>query len=186
MTSTFNFDFLTLQPSEMVRAIIIAACVLLAAGQEELNDHADKAKAVRMRTSRQLKEIFDDLGISYSSSMAVKELREIALEEDAVTRYEEKYPEKKKKKRAPGGFGGGGIPEGVDPKAWADVLSRMGGDFSQEQDPEKRRILEKLQQKGMNLGGQDMDIEQLRKLEQMLDGISAQGFPGSDEPKDDL
>tara|TARA_B110000046_G_C12775752_1_gene306823 strand:+ start:65 stop:349 length:285 start_codon:yes stop_codon:yes gene_type:complete len=41
--------------------------------------------------------------------------------------------------------------------------AQMRGDFSSEQDPEKRRILEKLRAKGMSFGSQsNMDIEQAR------------------------
>ena len=61
--------------------------------------------------SRQLKEIFDELGIAYSKSAKTEELRKLAYKEDAVTKGEEKHPEKKRKPRpAGGGGGGGGIP----------------------------------------------------------------------------
>lgn len=90
----------------IVRATIV---LLLAAA---LADDEAAAKAVRMRTTRQLKEILDDLNIKYPKNADKDALRELALEEDAVTKYEEKYPEKKKKK-ATGGMPGmpGGMPD---------------------------------------------------------------------------
>ena len=132
-------------------------------------------KAIRMRTSRQLKEIFDDLGIKYSKSAKTDDLRKLAYKEDAVARYEEKHPEKKRKK--PKGVPGGGIPGmdgfnfGGDPKM-DDLLRQMRGDFSGETDPERRRILEKLAKRGMSFGGgSNMDTEQLKKMESMFDNI---------------
>ena len=48
----------------------------------------------------------------------------------------------------------------------------MKGDFSNEPDPEKRRILEKLSKRGMHLGGgKEQTLESLRDMEKMLDGL---------------
>ena len=72
------------------------------------------------------------------------------------------------------GFDGGG-----DPKI-QEMLRQMRGDFSGEKDPERRRILEKLKRKGMSFGGgNDMDIEQLRNMEKMMDGLGSGGFGGA-------
>ena len=44
------------------------------------------------------------------------------------------------------------------------------------QDPERRRILEKLAKKGMSFGGgSSMDTEQLRNMEKMMDGLGGGG-----------
>ena len=87
-----------------------AVALLFAAAA--LADDDAAAKAVRMRTTRQLKEILDDLEIKYPKNADKDALRELALEEDAITKYEEKHPEKKKKK-ATGGMPGmpGGMPD---------------------------------------------------------------------------
>jgi len=172
-------------------ACVLAALVLCTDGRTTEEKEA-KQKAIRMRTSRQLKEIFDDLSITYKKSDKVDELRKIAYKEDAVTRYEEKYPEKKRK--TPKGVPGGGIPGmdgfggGGDPKM-EEMLRQMRGDFSGETDPERRRILEKLAKKGMSFGGgSSMDTEQLRNMEKMLDGMGdfkgagASTPPGEAEP----
>ena len=92
----------------IVRTTILA--LLLAAAA--LADDEAAAKAVRMRTTRQLKEILDDLNIKYPKNADKDALRELALEEDAIAKYEEKHPEKKKKK-ATGGMPGmpGGMPD---------------------------------------------------------------------------
>lgn len=137
-----------------------------------------------MKTSRQLKEIFDDLGIKYSKSAKVDDLRKLAYKEDAVTKWETKYPAKKRK--PPKGTPGGGIPgmDGFNPSGdpkMDDLLRQMRGDFSGEKDPERRRILEKLAKRGMSFGGgSTMDTEQLRNMEKMMDGINMDGFKGGD------
>jgi len=70
--------------------------------------------------------------------------------------------------------------------------AQMRGDFSSEQDPEKRRILEKLRAKGMSFGSQsNMDIEQLRDLEGAVGAMSGRfrtpgDGAGADEEKEEL
>ena len=94
----------------------------------------------------------------------------------------------RKKRPSSGGGGGGGFgggipgmenmkaPDGMDQDKWEDMLAQMRGDFSREKDPERRRILEKLKRKGMSFGGgNDMDIEQLRNMEKMMDGLGSGG-----------
>lgn len=129
-------------------------------------------KTIRMKTSRQLKEIFDELGIDHKG-LSKDDLKKKAYKEDAIPRWETLHPDKKRKpaKGAPpdfaGGFDGGGSG---DPKI-EELMRQMRGDFSGEKDPERRRILEKLQKKGMSFGGgNDMDLEQLRNMEKMMDG----------------
>ena len=111
-------------------------------------------------------------------------LRERALEEDAIERYEKLHPEKARKPRPRGGGAGGfpdmAAPDGMDPAEWARMMAQMRGDFSHEKDPEKRKILSKLKASGMSFaGGSDMDIEQLRNMEKMMDGLGSGGFGGA-------
>ena len=141
----------------MLLAVMVASC--------EASDEEAKAKAVRMKTTRQLRQIFDELGIDAPASLSKDEMRELALQEDAISRWEELHPEKKRRPRAAGGggmdFGDMKTPEGMDPLQWAKLKAQMSGDFSHEADPEKRRILEKLKASGISFGGaSDMDIEQ--------------------------
>ena len=123
---------------------------------------------------RQLKEIFDELGIEHKG-LSKDDLKKLAYKENAVGRWEELHPEKKRKPpKGDGGFGG--IPGmdgfgGGDPKM-EELLRQMKGDFSAEKDPERRRILEKLAKRGMSFGGgNNMDTEQLRQMEKMLHGL---------------
>ena len=96
---------------------------------------------------RQLKEIFDELGIDHKG-LSKEDLKKKAYKEDAVKRWETLHPEKAYKK--PKGTPGGGLPGGGfdfgggsgDPKM-EELLRQMRGDVSGETDPEKRRILEK-------------------------------------------
>merc|ERR1719240_1811970 len=102
------------------RSWLLVLLMALGALSRTTEEKEAMQKAIRMRTSRQLKEIFDDLGIKYSKKAKTDELRKLAYKEDAVTRYEEKHPDKKRKK--PVGTGGSGIPgmdgfnTGGDPK----------------------------------------------------------------------
>ena len=87
-------------------------------------------QAIRMKTTRQLKEIFEELGIDSKGSK--DELQKRAYKEDAITRWEELHPEKKRKPRPAGGGGKGGggfpnmgAPEGTDPGQWEDMMRQM-------------------------------------------------------------
>ena len=169
---------------------IVALLAVFAVGDD---DDAAKAKAVRMKTSRQLKEILTELDIEHSG-LDKDGLRELALKEDAVSRWEEIHPEKKRKPRAAGGGGGGGgipgldgmeAPEGMDPLQWERLMAQMRGDHSHEKDPEKRRILEKLQKMGMSFGGgSDMSLEQLQNLEKTMGNLG--DLRSKDAPKDEV
>eukprot|EP00324_Dicrateria_rotunda_P000474 CAMPEP_0206166062 /NCGR_PEP_ID=MMETSP1474-20131121/22677_1 /ASSEMBLY_ACC=CAM_ASM_001110 /TAXON_ID=97495 /ORGANISM="Imantonia sp., Strain RCC918" /LENGTH=201 /DNA_ID=CAMNT_0053569829 /DNA_START=1 /DNA_END=606 /DNA_ORIENTATION=- len=185
-----------------MRLLVLTACLLLLTDARTAAEKETMQKAIRMKTSRQLKEIFDELGIDHKG-LDKDALRKKAYKEDAVGRWEELHPDKKPKPRsAPGGGGGGGgggmpdfggkAPEGYDQAAWEKLMAQMRGDFGHEKDPEKRRILEKLKAKGMSFGGQsDMDIEQLRNMEKMMDGLGSGGFgagtgagPGASDERD--
>ena len=162
------------------RSMMLIACLLSAVHGRTAEEKDAMKKSIRMKTTRQLKEIFDELEISHKG-LSKEDLQTKAYKEDAVTRWETLHPEKKKKPRSAsrsGGGGSGGIPgmetpEGTDPGKWEDMMRQMKGDFTGEADPEKRRILEKLAKKGMSFGGgNDMDLEQLKNMEKMMDGIN--------------
>ena len=170
----------------MRRTLLLLLCALGALARTTEEKEA-MHKAIRMRTSRQLKEIFDDLGIKYGKSDKVDALRSLAYKENAVGRYEEKHPEKKRKtpKGSTGMPGLDGMNFGGDPKM-EDLMRQMRGDFSGEKDPERRRILEKLAKKGMSFGGgSSMDTEQLKNMEKMMDGMKSGAAAGA-APEDDL
>ena len=157
-------------------ALLVLVAISTAAGKTTAEKEAAH-KAIRMKTTRQLKEIFDDLGIDHKG-LSKDEMKKKAYKEDAIARWEEKYPEKKKKPRPPGAGTGGGYPD-MGGGQYDDLLRQMKGDFSGEKDPERRRILEKLAKKGMSFGGgANMDTEQLRNMEKMLDGINMGGMGG--------
>ena len=141
----------------LLRRISVLFAVLAVVLAEE-----DAAKAVRMKTSRQLREILHELDIDAPASLSKDDLRKLALDTNAIPRWEELHPEKKRRPRAAtGGIDGMAPPEGMSADEWANIMGKMRGDFSHEPDPEKRRILEKLKAKGISFGGgSDMDIEQ--------------------------
>ena len=59
-------------------------------------DRAAAEKAVRMKTTRQLKEILTELEIKFPKDADKEDLKELALKHDAIARWEELHPEKKK------------------------------------------------------------------------------------------
>lgn len=91
---------------------------------------------------RQLKEIFDELGVSHKG-LDKDGLRKLAYKENAVGRWEELHPEKKAKPRSSSGGGGGGggykggdfggkAPDGMDPLEWEKLMGQMKGNFAHE------------------------------------------------------
>ena len=162
-------------------------CLLAAASARTTAEKEEAQKAIRMKTTRQLKEIFDGAGIDYTG------LAKEGLQKLAYKNYDALKDKLERKKRPSSGGGGGGgfgggipgmenmkAPDGMDQDKWEDMLAQMRGDFSREKDPERRRILEKLKRKGMSFGGgNDMDIEQLRNMEKMMDGLGSGGFGGT-------
>ena len=157
-----------------VLLVVVGLALIVAGRTQEEKELA--LKAIRMKTTRQLKEIFDELGIDHKG-LNKDELKKKAYKEDAVGRWEKLHPEKAYKR--PKGTPGGGIPGldgmdfGNDPKM-AEMLKQMRGDFSGEKDPERRRLLEKLSKMGMSFGGgNNMDTEQLRNMVNMMDGIKS-------------
>ena len=158
-----------------MRSRIFLLAIFLALATCRTTEEKEQAqKAIRMKTSRQLKEIFDELGISHKG-LDKEQLKKVAYKEDAVARWEELHPEKKRNPNPKGGmpdYGPGGGDFGPGGK-YEDMMRQMRGDFSAEKDPERRRILEKLQRKGMSFaGGSGQSTEELRKMEKMFDGLN--------------
>ena len=132
-----------------MRLLVLTACLLLLTDARTAAEKETMQKAIRMKTSRQLKEIFDELGIDHKG-LDKDALRKKAYKEDAVGRWEELHPDKKPKPRsAPGGGGGSGgggmpdfggkAPEGYDQAAWEKLMAQMRGDFSHEKASRRRR-----------------------------------------------
>ena len=67
-------------------------------------------KAIRMKTTRQLREILTEAGIEFKTGASKEEMRALVWEHDALSIYEAAHPEKAKKKgtKGRGGRGGGG------------------------------------------------------------------------------
>ena len=70
--------------------ILMLACALLngASAADE-----DKAKAVRMKTTSQLKAILSELKIKYPKDADKEKLRSLAVKHDAVSKWEELHPD---------------------------------------------------------------------------------------------
>lgn len=151
----------------VVWLLLVSTTTVLGEDEED-----EKRRAIRLKTTGQLKKIFAELEINYQETMTKTQLQELAFEEDAVERWLELHPEKRRKTtpkaEAP--------PEGMDPTQWERIMAQMRGDkqanFDHIADPERRAILTKLAAAGLALpGSEDMDMEKLRNLSKILDDI---------------
>mmetsp|Transcript_13679 Transcript_13679/g.26105 ORF Transcript_13679/g.26105 Transcript_13679/m.26105 type:complete len:194 (-) Transcript_13679:106-687(-) len=167
---------------------LLALALVLAAVAVEIDGLTEEElrKAIRMKTSRQLKAVFEELDEDIPPKTSKAALRDLAFETPAIAEHIGLQAlEKKKTKKAPpsgGGFDGMEVPEGMDPAQWANLMASMRGDYSAERDLEKRAILERLRAKGINFGGAaGMDIDMLRKMEAAM----SKGFSGDASSNDD-
>lgn len=164
----------------MQRLVWIAAVLLLLIASTSVlgdTDEDEKRRSIRLKTTGQLKKIFAELEISnYQESMTKQQLQDLAFETNAVEQWLELHPEKRRKKPQAASFGEN-KPEGMDQAQWERLLLQMQGGnkkpgFDHIKDPERRGILEKLSAAGLVMpGSEDMEIEKLRNLAKILDGI---------------
>ena len=111
-----------------MRRVLLPLLLLLAVGADAAKKYtAEEEKAVRMKTTRQLKEILTELKIKLPASPTKESLQKLALKHDAIAKWEELHPEKKKKPRPSGGMGGGmgGMPGMGGGGSMADQLWPM-------------------------------------------------------------
>lgn len=167
-------------------AFIAAVCLLFlvaaprgAFAADDVVEEEEKRRSIRLKTTGQLKKIFQEMGVNYQESMSKTQLQELAYEEDAVERWLERHPEKRRKKATPpAGFGE--KPDGMDSAQWERLLEQMQNkkqaNFDHIADPERRSILTKLAAAGLVMpGSEDMEMEKLRNLGKILDGIPDMG-----------
>ena len=84
------------------------AGLLLALALTVVSASDEKEKAIRLKTTRQLKEILKELKIKYPADADKDKLRSLALKHDAITKYEELHPETKRSKESRASRGGAG------------------------------------------------------------------------------
>ena len=109
--------------------LLLLATALTASGAAD----AAAQKAVRMRTKRQLTQILSDLAIEVPEGADIYALREIALKQDAIPKWESKFPEKIKRptptsggqRRGGAGAGAAGGGRGSPPDNMAEMLFPM-------------------------------------------------------------
>ena len=88
-----------------MRRLVVVVVLLALCGPAVCDTAAEtaaKEKAIRLKTTRQLKEILTELKIKVPKDAGKEALRSLALKHDAITKYEELHPEKKKKQPEPG------------------------------------------------------------------------------------
>uniref|UniRef100_A0A7S2DPR1 EF-hand domain-containing protein n=1 Tax=Haptolina brevifila TaxID=156173 RepID=A0A7S2DPR1_9EUKA len=104
------------------RIRFLAVCVVLSLAIGAHAYDAAAEKAVRMKTTRQLKEILKELKIKFDKDADKEELREVALETGAITKWEALHPEKQ---RTPRGMNPDGMPSTMNPDNMADMIFPM-------------------------------------------------------------
>ena len=67
--------------------LLLALAALLGTGSAAGPSTEDKKKAIRMKSTPKLKEILADLGIEHDAAIGKEELRELVLQEDALTKW---------------------------------------------------------------------------------------------------
>ena len=76
--------------------LLLALAALLGTSSAAGPSTEEKKRAIRMKSTPKLKEILADLGIEFDAAIGKEELRELVLQKDALTKWEEKHPEQKK------------------------------------------------------------------------------------------
>uniref|UniRef100_A0A7S2G9G5 Uncharacterized protein n=1 Tax=Haptolina brevifila TaxID=156173 RepID=A0A7S2G9G5_9EUKA len=119
-------------------------CVMTLAIAADDVDEAARRKAVRMKSTRQLKEILTELKIEHKG-LGKDDLKELAFTENAVERWEDIHPEKKKRRRSP------------EDEEREQIIQRLSG----------------MGLFGSGQSGQlaSMDLEALRNLDKQLGGL---------------
>ena len=96
-------------------------CLLAAVSARTTAEKEEAQKAIRMKTTRQLKEIFDGAGLEYSG------LDKEGLQKLAYKNYDALKDKLERKKRPSSGGGGGGGGFGGDGKNRRESSARFGG-----------------------------------------------------------
>ena len=154
-----------------VPAFAAAALVIAALAVHGTVDESDeKWMEVLRKTPRQLEDMLLEFGVD-AATLTHDEIRKLAYKEDVVQRWKAANPELQEE------------------AARLDALAHsLHEGAAAEADPEKRRIIERLQARGIKFAGVDTDLERLRSLEAALgSGEGGDAIPqalfGADERK---
>lgn len=129
--------------------------VLTLVGAEQLTEE-DIRRAIRMKTTRQLKAMFSEAGIDFDASLDKNSLQERAYVSRLMETYWKLHPDKRPTPKAP-------------------PPSPPSGDFAHVQDPVKRRALESLKQKGINIntvGGAGLSLDAIVDMDRQTSGLA--------------
>ena len=108
-----------------------------------------------MKTTRQLKAIFEEVNTVFDEVLDKEGLQELAFQTRLMEEWWELHPEKR-------------------PKTHEKQQVPTSGDFSHVQDPVKRRVLESLAQKGIKIGttgGAAMSLDALIDMDRQMSGL---------------
>jgi hypothetical protein len=112
-------------------ALVVLCTFAMASSTTMSND--ERKREIRMKTTRQLKSIFQEVNMIFDETLDKKSLQELAFEIKLMEKWWELHPEKR-------------------PKTHHEQKQPSEGDFSHVQDPVKRKVLESLKLKGINIG----------------------------------
>jgi hypothetical protein len=145
--------------------------VAMASSTKMSND--EMKRAIRMKTTRQLKSIFQEVSMIFDETLDKMGLQDLAFETKLMEKWWQLHPEKR--------------PETHHEQKQPAPPS--GGDFSHVQDPVKRKVLESLKQKGLNIGmtgGAAMSLDALIDMDHLLGGLPPLDRDAPEEEDDEL
>ena len=122
------------------QSLLLLVTVFIVVRAEQLSED-DVRRAIRMKTTRQLKSMFAEADIAFDESLNKDGLQERAYISNLMETYWKLHPDKRPTTR-----------QKVAPPSPAGATG--SSDFGHVQDPVKRRALESLKNKGINIGMQ--------------------------------
>jgi hypothetical protein len=149
-------------------ALFVMCTVAMASSMNMSND--EMKRAIRMKTTRQLKSIFQEVHVIFDETLDKEGLQELAFETELMEKWWGLHPEKR-------------------PETHHEQKQPAGGDFSHVQDPVKRKVLESLKQKGLNIGmsgGAGMSLDALIDMDRQLSGLPPLDRDAPEEEDDEL
>ena len=130
------------------QSFCLLAAIIAVVSAELTED--EMRRAIRMKTTRQLKAMFVEVGIDVDTTLDKNGLQEFAFKSALMDKWWTLHPEKRPNR---------------DPPV---------GDFSHIQDPVKRRVLQSLNRKGINIGmagGAGMSLDALIDMDRQTSGL---------------
>jgi hypothetical protein len=141
------------------QSLLLLVMVSIIVCAEQMSED-DVRRAIRMKTSRQLKSMFAEADIAFDASLDKDGLQERAYVSNLMEAYWKLHPDKRPTRQK------------VPPPSPA--ASSSTSDFGHVQDPVKRRALESLKKKGINIGmqgGAGLSLDAIIDMDRQTSGL---------------